>query len=507
MSRVSTPTSPRQLIDKMPDSVKNIKPSVIDGTAKTPRYRERQLAKLHEKLVEKRSRVVKGIAEESQITDAEATAQYLLMLNAIKIFHESVNPKACHEAEYRIAEGKNDLLRRVPYGCAYIIPSAHDGFYSTIVPIAAAIAAGNAVVLELPQTTDQFRVQLKTILSHSLASEVFAIVNGQVFDEQYLTMNCIVLDGTEAQSVTTSSQRISTSSRQVVAVIDRSANIVEAAKECVKSRFGFGGRSPYAPDYVLVNEFVVKQFRAAVIDAAASYFSANSNDKAGDLTTQRAPRKPKIHEKLEKSSAEVVISGNKGTIAMLRDRDSGLLTSKTDSPLLVIVPISSMDDAINMISGHGQTPSRLRASFVFAQPAAAKYLGQYIDSSITSANHIPTELLIGPPAPDAFDVCLQPRYTAEMFSLPSPQIIQKSPVTDAMALLLSADRPTQQSKKVEEELDVALRRVSEPFGPPIGFFEQGILFGLSCILITVITATGLAVKYAGPPLLAKVRRS
>ena len=47
--------------------------------------------------------------------------------------------------------------------------------------------------------------------------------------------------------------------RQVLAVVDRSANIAAAAKAIVSSRCSFQGTSPYAVDIVLVNEWVKNQ--------------------------------------------------------------------------------------------------------------------------------------------------------------------------------------------------------------------------------------------------------
>lgn len=43
-------------------------------------------------------------------------------------------------------------------------------------------------------------------------------------------------------------------------VVDRTADIDEAARLITQARTSFGGRSPYSPDLVLVNEFVKERF-------------------------------------------------------------------------------------------------------------------------------------------------------------------------------------------------------------------------------------------------------
>jgi hypothetical protein len=57
----------------------------------------------------------------------------------------------------------------------------------------------------------------------------------------------------------------------VVAVVDRTADLAGAADALVAARFGFGGRSPYAPDVVLVNEFVKEPFLSALVQAAMAF--------------------------------------------------------------------------------------------------------------------------------------------------------------------------------------------------------------------------------------------
>lgn len=72
---------------------------------------------------------------------------------------------------------------------------------------------------------------------------------------------CIVVDQTGSISAA-STQRLIRSDAGVaaVAIVDRTANIDQAAKEIVKSRIAFSGRGRYAPSYILVNEFVENKF-------------------------------------------------------------------------------------------------------------------------------------------------------------------------------------------------------------------------------------------------------
>lgn len=50
-------------------------------------------------------------------------------------------------------------------------------------------------------------------------------------------------------------------------MVDRTADVQHAAEEVVASRLAFGGRSRYAVDIVLVNEFQAEEMTKAVIQA------------------------------------------------------------------------------------------------------------------------------------------------------------------------------------------------------------------------------------------------
>jgi hypothetical protein len=50
-----------------------------------------------------------------------------------------------------------------------------------------------------------------------------------------------------------------------VAIVDRTASADDAAKAVWAARSSFGGKSPYAPDVIFVNEFSKKEFLASLL--------------------------------------------------------------------------------------------------------------------------------------------------------------------------------------------------------------------------------------------------
>ena len=497
----------------MDDTIANIRSSVIDGRAQTPRFRQRQVAALHPVLIRSKDDILSAIISDTRHTRAEAEAQYYVTLQALKSIYLQLDPLKMIESEYTIAKGQSNLQRRVPYGCAYIIPATTSALYSTIVPVAAAIAAGNCVVLELAQNLSEVNAVLRKLLSEALNRLTFAVVEKDPFDQEFKDQHCVVLDGRSKEDAISTTRVISTLATRVAAVIDRSANLQEAARDCVRARFAFGGEAAYAPDIVLVNEFSMKQFCSAVAEAALCYLTSNVDAQTnGSTSHSKQARKPKsspsadLEKQLDEAGANILTSGSRGTVAVLptSSRSSKLLTTKIAEPVLLIYPISSLDDAIDFLNS--ASPQPLLAAHIFAAPDSAKYFSQFINASASFVNGVPAELLVGPPAPNGFALCVSPRYTTEMFSIPHPELFKHtSTFTSDLVALLDGDKSSQPGKKSEKLQEVSLPPIKEGTGPPVGFFEQGLFVGGGVVLSTIIVTSVVTVKYVAPAVMRRIR--
>lgn len=63
--------------------------------------------------------------------------------------YRSLDAETALKDEYAIARGEDFAERQDPIGIAYIVPTTYTLFYSTIVAVGAALAAGNCVVIEV----------------------------------------------------------------------------------------------------------------------------------------------------------------------------------------------------------------------------------------------------------------------------------------------------------------------------------------------------------------------
>lgn len=133
----------------MADSFHRIRASVIEGRSQTPRYIQTQLVRLHEALQKSQSSIRQAIEHEHGHSTAEIDTEIYQTVSALRQEYESFDLSKFLDDEYSTARLKDSPSRRVPIGCVYIIPSSHTRLYSVVQLVAAAIAAGNCVMIQV----------------------------------------------------------------------------------------------------------------------------------------------------------------------------------------------------------------------------------------------------------------------------------------------------------------------------------------------------------------------
>ncbi|KAI2787949.1 hypothetical protein POX_f08331 [Penicillium oxalicum] len=453
----------------------------VDGRTQNARYRQAQFHRLQSTLIEHIAEIQDAIRADSGHTQEETRAEVVLAMQELRTHYSSLDIHKDLEIEYRVAQGKDNAENVQGAGIVYIVPSTHTLFYSVISALTAAVAAGNCVVLELPQTTMALPAVLRQILPEALDHDTFTITS-QRPDVSFMS-KALLVDQTGSNAP---SGLISPATSRSVAIVDRSGNVAEAAQALVAARFALGGKSPYSPDVVLVNEFAMKPFVEAVIQQASKYL-AGENGEARQ--TQASTRRQGLLDAIQKDrTARILVSGSTWGVVEVQDRASPLLKKKIDEKVLLVHPVTSLDDAIDM--NFNQT---LAAVYAFAAPASAKYLTQFIDADISWVNHVPSNMLLGPAIPRNTAYNKHTRYATTLFQKPRPQLVVPSTTAYAVDTILDS-KTTVRSDALWRAALLPLPPTKQRAGFKIGFFEQGILTGVSITLISLI-ATFSTVGY------------
>lgn len=108
---------------------------------------------------------------------------------------------------------------------------------------------------------------------------------------------------------------------KVVAIIDRTANISQAASIVGLSRTIFKGKSNYAPDIVLVNEFVADDFIFHLVQAVTCPMLGGKDSASPNLVKAQVGSQSSVMKDFEDNDGcRVVMSGASGSIVEIKDR-------------------------------------------------------------------------------------------------------------------------------------------------------------------------------------------
>jgi hypothetical protein len=414
-------------------SIERLRASITEGRPESVRFRQNEFQRLHAALRENSASICDAISKEESCSIADAEKEFYLTMDALRTFYETLDFDQLLKQEYLVKEGKDNRNRRVGLGLVAIRPSSHSQFYSVLVPLSAAIAAGNCVILEvsffaktkqdrngLLLTLDQLTNSLSAVgaallnyLPSALDQDTFFITPNKLQLSQ-LSKTDLFVNQTSQNADFSISQLTSSSQSTPIAIIDRTADINVAAKAIITARLVPHWTSPYSPELVIVNAFILDAFKTACL---------KYTDDLSNLTIR--------------------------TCSSITDA----ITSQKESPVFL-------------------------ATYLFAAPSVSKFLSEQLPSQVSYINQIPLCLLYGPASPSSLPPSQHPRYTPEMFSVSRPQIVSKEPEIP---------------NKVDVLREFATKKLKETGQKPgyaVGFFEQGIFIGLGVTALVVLPAVG-----------------
>jgi hypothetical protein len=196
---------------------------------------------------------------------------------------------------------------------------------------------------------------LRQILSDALDADTFAVAEER--PSSSFLEGVLVVAQTDIPSLPQSLQ--SPVNAKTVAVVDRTADLRLAAESLVTARFAIGGRSTYAPDIVLVQEFALKAFVEALIHHSSKYLAGPDGESREKAVGASNPRRPGpgssvLDAAYKDPSTRVLVAGSGWGVVEVHDRQSALLQRKEKiaEKVLILHPVSSLDDAIDFCAGY-----------------------------------------------------------------------------------------------------------------------------------------------------------
>jgi aldehyde dehydrogenase (NAD+) len=260
--------------------------------------------------------------------------------------------------------GSSSRLHHEPKGVVLILSPWNFPFNLSLAPLVSAVAAGNCVVLKPSEMTPHSSACMKRILAALFEESEVAVVEGDArvaqellrrqFDHIFFTgspaVGRIVMKAA-AEHLTSVTLELGGKSP---AIVDRTADLDEAAEKIAWGKFLNSGQVCIAPDYVLVDETVRDAFLPKL---RAAVESLGGNDSRPIMVNERhAARVAGLVDGAVAQGAEVVMGGRgegraiPPTILAGVAADAAVMQEEIFGPVLPVVSYRTLDEAFDVIA-------------------------------------------------------------------------------------------------------------------------------------------------------------
>ncbi|KAF9265110.1 NAD-aldehyde dehydrogenase [Marasmius fiardii PR-910] len=279
-------------------------------------------------------------------------------------------------------------IYKEPKGVVLIISPFNYPIFLTIPVLASAIAAGNAVIVKPSEATPATSALMTELIEEYMDTSLVRVVNGAVPETTKLlekTWGHILYTGggrvakiiSAAAAKTLSPVSLELGGKTPV-FVDPASDLKMAARRILWGKVANAGQTCLAPDYVIVTEDAQEKFVQALKEVHAEFYPTADGAKAegayGRLCTPQAWNR--VNGLLRNSKGEVVLGGDVDeadkfiapTIVKNVKPDDSLMSEEIFGPVLPIMPVKDLDEAIAFVNAKDHPLSL----YVFSQDSRFK---------------------------------------------------------------------------------------------------------------------------------------
>ena len=385
--------------DRVAEIVTRLRATFATGRTKPLDWRLRQLDGVSRLVTERESDIAAALASDlgrnahdswfGDIASTNAEAEF-----AIKHLKKWMRPQRVG-VPLALMPGKASY-RYEPLGVVLVIGPWNYPFYLCLGPMIGALAAGNCVVVKPSEHASASSATMAELIPRYLDREAVTVVEGKAQVTQQLidarVDHVFFTGGTEigrkimeaaAPHLTPVTLELGGKSP---AIVTRDADLEVAARRIVWGKIINSGQTCLAPDYVLVEDSV-KDELVSMLRSSLSEMRAGESPLQ-QIVNERQFRR--LQSLLDERTGHVAMGGNSAatsiepTIVVDADPDSELMKGEIFGPILPVLGVGSLSDAIDFINGR----EKPLAVYIFSKSKATQQrVFEDVPSGGATANH------------------------------------------------------------------------------------------------------------------------
>lgn len=416
-------------IDRIPGIVAGLRYSFSQGVTRPAAWRREQLQRMRDLLIDRAADFEAALQADlgKSGTEAQLTEIGFLVAeidHALAYLARWMRPRrvgvplALQPAAAKVVPE--------PLGVVLVIAPWNYPLMLALSPVIGALAAGNAVVIKPSELAPATAELIARLVPDTLDTRAVAVVEGAVpettallaerFDHIFYTGNGAVgriVARAAAEHLTPVTLELGGKSP---AYVDESVPLAEAARRLVWGKFMNAGQTCVAPDYVLGSGRVLARLAPLLRDAIHELYGAATaaNPDYGRIANRA--QFDRLVGYLGDTAADasgkadaaapggVVVAGGGWDAASLHidptvlagvSRDSRIMSEEIFGPILPLVEVADLDDALRFVAGRDKP----LAAYVFSDDTAVRGRWEQETSSGALAFGVPVMHLTAPELP------------------------------------------------------------------------------------------------------------
>ena len=367
----TTPKAPVTIPARGPDVAKTVarlRKTFATGRTRGVEWRKSQLRALERLMVENETAIADALAKDLGRSPFEAWMADIAS-TAGEARDAAKNVRKWMRRKYRLLERSQlpgrGWIEYEPYGTVLIIGAWNFPFVLTLGPAVGAIAAGNTMVLKPSEVCPASSALMAELVPKYLDTDAIAVIEGDGAVSQELIAqgfdHLLFTGGTEigrkvyegaASQLTPVTLELGGKSPVIVSA---DADIEVAAKRIAWTKLINSGQICIAPDYVLA-EAPIRDKLVDEITKAVTGFEAENASGGKRIVNERHFNR--LTTALAATKGTVAIGGGSDpsslriqpTVVVDPDVDEPLMTDEIFGPILPVVTVQSLNDAIEFVN-------------------------------------------------------------------------------------------------------------------------------------------------------------
>ncbi|XP_037666535.1 aldehyde dehydrogenase family 3 member A2 isoform X2 [Choloepus didactylus] len=353
----------------MEQQVQRVRSAFRSGRSRPLRFRVQQLEALRRMVQEREEDILAAIAADLCKSELNAYSQEVIGIlgeidNALRKLPEWVTPTPAEKNLFTMLD--EVYIHAEPLGVVLIIGAWNYPFVLIIQPLIGAIAAGNAVIVKPSEVSANTAEILATLLPQYLDPDLYVVINGGVpettellkqrFDHILYTGNTavgkIVMEAA-AKHLTPVTLELGGKSP---CYVDKDCDLDVACRRIAWGKFMNCGQTCIAPDYVLCEPALQSQIVQKIQETVKEFYGENVKESPDYERIINAHHFKRILSLLE--GQKIAYGGETDeatryiapTILIDVDPKTKVMQEEIFGPILPIVPVKNVDEAIQFIN-------------------------------------------------------------------------------------------------------------------------------------------------------------